>query len=316
MTFGIHVGHLGGPLDEMRRLWKFADDRGFDWFSVSDHFQESPPKGGDLDCFEALSSMTAAAVETRKVRIGCLVFCINYRNPGLLAKALSTMDHLSGGRVECGIGAGWHEREYRAFGIPFASIGVRQDQLEEYAQILRLLFDQKVSDFDGQHFQLSDARCNPKPLQKRLPIWIGGIGEKRTLRAAARYGDGWNAPYLDPQAWRAKNAVLDEWCHKEGRDPKSILRSANVGFYMAADTGAIARQEEVLKAHWGGLLEHRHGFFRGTPEQAIEMAATYRDAGVQRLNIGLRQGPYDWEALEAFAEKVLPALGVNMPELA
>ena len=313
MTFGIHVGHLGGPLDEMRRLWKFADDRGFDWFSVSDHFQESPPKGGDLDCFEALSSMTAAAVETRKVRIGCLVFCINYRNPGLLAKALSTMDHLSGGRVECGIGAGWHEREYRAFGIPFASIGVRQDQLEEYAQILRLLFDQKVSNFDGQHFQLSDARCNPKPLQKRLPIWIGGIGEKRTLRAAARYADGWNSPYLDPQAWRAKNAVLDEWCHKERRDPKSILRSANVGFYMAADTGAIARQEEVLKAHWGGLLEHRHGFFRGTPEQAIEMAAAYRDAGVQRLNIGLRQGPYDWEALEAFAEKVLPALGLGRP---
>ena len=311
MTFGIHIGHLGGPLEEMRRLWRFADDRGFDWFSVSDHFQESPPQGGDLDCFEALTSMTAAAVETRKVRIGCLVFCINYRNPGLLAKALSTMDHLSGGRVECGIGAGWHEREYGAFGIPFTPMGVRQDQLEEYAQILRLLFDQKVSDFDGQHFQLSDARCNPKPLQKRLPIWIGGIGEKRTLRAAARYADGWNAPYLDPQAWRAKNAVLDEWCHKEGRDPKSILRSANVGFYMAADSSAIARQEEVLKAHWGGLLEHRHGFLRGTPEQAIEMAATYRDAGVQRLNIGLRQGPYDWEALEAFAEKVLPALGLG-----
>ncbi len=309
MTFGIHVGHLGGPLDEMRRLWKFADDRGFDWFSVSDHFQESPPQGGDLDCFEAVSSMAAAAMETRRVRIGCLVFCISYRNPGLLAKALSTIDHLSGGRVECGIGAGWHEREYRAFGIPFAPIGVREDQLEEYAQILRRLFDQKVSHFAGQHFQLDDARSNPKPLQKHLRIWIGGIGEKRTLRAAARYADGWNAPYLDPPSWRARNAVLDEWCQKEGRDPKSILRSANVGFYMGADAGAAARQEEVLKAQWGDQLLQRKGFLRGAPKQALEMAAAYRDAGVQRLNIAVRQGPYDWEALEAFAEEVLPAFG-------
>ena len=182
MTFGIHVGHLGGPLDEMRRLWKFADDHTVSTGSRFRTTSRSPHRmGGDLDCFEALSSMTAAAVETRRVRIGCLVFCIHYRNPGLLAKALSTIDHLSAGRVECGIGAGWHEREYRAFGIPFAPIGVREDQLEEYAQILRLLFDQKASDFAGKHFQLSDARCNPKPLQKRLRIWIGGIGEKRTL---------------------------------------------------------------------------------------------------------------------------------------
>ncbi len=314
MTFGIHVGHLGGPLEEMRRLWKFADDRGFDWFSVSDHFQESPPQGGDLDCFEAISSMTAAAAETRRVRIGCLVFCISYRNPGLLAKALSTIDHLSGGRVECGIGAGWHEIEYRAFGIPFAPIGVREDQLEEYAQVLRLLFDQKVSNFAGRHFQLHDARANPKPLQKRLRIWIGGIGEKRTLRAAARYADGWNAPYLDPQAWRAKNAVLDQWCEKEGRDPSSILRSANVGFYLAADARAAARQQEILQAQWGERLTERKGFLRGTPQQAIETVAAYRDAGVQRLNVAFRQGPYDWEALEAFAEVVLPSFGVRRPQ--
>src|SRR5690242_18367849 len=98
MNFGIHVGHLGGPLAEMRRLWKFADDRGFQWFSVSDHFQETPPQGGDLDCFESVSTMTAAAVETRRLRVGCLVFCISYRNPGLLAKALASIDHLSGGR--------------------------------------------------------------------------------------------------------------------------------------------------------------------------------------------------------------------------
>ncbi len=308
MSFGIHVGHLGGPMSEMRRLWKFADERGFDWFSVSDHFYESPPQGGDLDCFESVSSMAAAAAETRRVRLGCLVFCINYRNPGLLAKALVSIDHISGGRVECGLGAGWHEQEYRAFGIPFHRIGVREDMLEEYAQILRLLFDpeRKPVNFASQHYQLQDARCNPKPVQKRLRIWIGGMGEKRTLRAAARYADGWNSPYPDPQAWRAKSAVLDQWCEKEGRDPRSILRSVNVGFYMGTDEAAAARQEQTLKAQWGKELERRKGFLRGTPQAAMEMIGAYRDVGLERLNIAVRQGPYDWDALAAFAEQVLP----------
>lgn len=313
MTFGIHVGHLGGPLAELRRLWRFADEAGFDWFSVSDHFQESPPQGGDLDCLEAVSTMAVAAAETRHVRLGCLVFCVNYRNPGLLAKALCTIDHVSGGRVECGIGAGWHEIEYRAFGIPFASIGVREDQLEEYAQILRLLFDQRVASFPGKHFQLHDARCNPKPLQPRLPIWIGGRGEKRTLRAAARYADGWNGPYLDPETWKAKNAVLDAWCRQEGRDPKTILRTVNVGFYVGADAGGAARQEKLLHAQWGADLGGRGGFLRGTPKQTLDMLAAYRDAGVARLNIALRQGPYDWDALHAFAEEVLRAPRARRP---
>jgi len=312
MTFGVHVGHLGGPLDELRRLWRFADAAGFDWFSASDHFQESPPQGGDGDCFEAVSTMAAVAMDTTRVRIGCLVFCVNYRNPGLLAKALCTIDHLSGGRVECGIGAGWHEIEYRGYGIPFERIGVREDQLEEAAQILRMLFEQKVSNFKGTHFQLDDARCNPKPLQRRLRIWIGGQGEKRTLRAAARYADGWNAPYLDPETWAAKNAVLDDWCAKERRDPRAIMRTVNVGFYMGADDKGAARADAVYTAHWGEA-QARKGFVRGTPKQAVEMVQAYRDAGVERLNIGLRQGPYDWEALHAFAEVVLPAFGVRRP---
>ena len=311
-TFGIHIGHLGGPLDEMRRLWKFADDSGFDWFSVSDHFQESPPQGGDGDCFESVAALTAAAMETRRVRLGCLVWCINYRNPGLLAKSLTTIDHLSGGRVECGLGAGWHGIEYQAFGIPFERIGVREDQLEEYAQVMRRLFDpEKVSTFDGKHFQLHDARNNPKPLQPHVRIWIGGRGEKRTLRAAARYADGWNAPYIGPAEWTQKNQVLDDWCAREGRDPRAILRTVNVGFYLGADERGAARAEALYQSHFGS--DARDGFFRGTPRQAIEKVAAYRDAGVQRINIALRQGPYDWDALHAFADQVLPAFGATRP---
>jgi alkanesulfonate monooxygenase SsuD/methylene tetrahydromethanopterin reductase-like flavin-dependent oxidoreductase (luciferase family) len=305
MTFGIHIGHMGGPLEEMRRLWQFADANGFDWFSASDHFQESPPQGGDLDCYEATTIMAAAALETRRVRVGCLVFCINYRNPGVLAKALTTIDHLSGGRIECGIGAGWHQAEHRAFGIGFDSIGVREDMLEEYAQVLRKLFepDETVSSFKGAHFQLNDARNNPKPLRRRLPIWIGGQGEKRTLRAAARYADGWNAPYIGPDVWKQKNAVLDDWCAKVGRDPREIIRTVNVGFYLGADARGAARAEAIFQSHFG--KDARTGFLRGTPAQAAELVARYRDAGCQRINIGLRQGPYDWDALRAYAEEVV-----------
>src|SRR5438552_4242179 len=166
MTFGIHIGHLGGPLPEMRRLWKFADANGFDWFSVSDHFQESPPQGGDIDCFESVATLTAAALETTRVRLGCLVFCVGYRNPGLLAKSLTTIDHLSGGRVECGLGAGWHEVEARAFGYDFPGIGPREDMLEEYTQVLRMLFDpgQSRATFVGTHYRFDNAPNYPKPL--------------------------------------------------------------------------------------------------------------------------------------------------------
>jgi alkanesulfonate monooxygenase SsuD/methylene tetrahydromethanopterin reductase-like flavin-dependent oxidoreductase (luciferase family) len=307
MTFGIHIGHMGGPLAEMRRLWTFADEAGFDWFSVSDHFQESPPQGGDLDCFEALSIMTAAALETRRIRIGALVYCVLYRNPGVFASALTSIDHLSGGRVECGIGAGWHEIEARAFGIPFPPIGVREDMLEEFAQVLRLLFDPEVkrADFAGRYFRLENAPNYPKPVQKRLPIWIGGGGERRTIRAAARFADGWNAPYLGPDAWRKKSEVLDVWCEKEGRDPKTIRRSANVGFYLGADAQGVARGEALFQTHFGDDPRQRTGFLRGTARQAAEMVDAYREAGVGRLNIAFRQGPYDWDALHAFADEVV-----------
>ena len=156
MKFGIHIGHMGGPLAEMRKLWKFADAKGFDWFSVSDHFQESPPRGGDMDCYEAIATLTAAAMDTTHVRLGSGVYCVVYRNPGLLAKSLTTIDHLSNGRVDCGLGAGWHDVEAKAFGYPFPSIGPREDMLEEYAQILRMLLDpeQRRANFEGKHFQV------------------------------------------------------------------------------------------------------------------------------------------------------------------
>ena len=306
MRFGIHVGHLGGPLDELRRLWRFADEHGFAWFSVSDHFQETPGRGGGLPCFDSIAILTAAALETTRIRVGCLVFSIGYRHPIVLAKSLTAIDALSRGRVTCGLGAGWHEPEYRAYGLPFPSAGVREDQLAEYATVMRLLFDESYPDFHGEHFTLEHAPNFPKPVQRRLPIVIGGGGEKRTLRTAARIADGWNAPYLAPADWRAKSEVLDRWCEREKRDPRAIERTANVGFYMGADAAGVARADQRFAAERGAALVPA-GLLRGLPAEASAFVAAYREVGAAQLNITLRAGPYDWDALEAFAREVMPA---------
>jgi alkanesulfonate monooxygenase SsuD/methylene tetrahydromethanopterin reductase-like flavin-dependent oxidoreductase (luciferase family) len=274
---------------------------------VSDHFQETPHRDGKGDCFESIATMTAAALDTRRVRIGCLVFCVGYRNPGLLAKSITAIDHLSGGRAQCGLGAGWNEPEYRAFGYEFPSLGTREDQLEEYAEALRGLFDEPIADIAGTHYTLRHAPNNPKPVQQRLPIWIGGSGEKRTLRTAARFADGWNAPYLAPGEWERKNEVLDRWCDKVGRDGSAIARTANLGFYMGADAMGASRGEARYQQEWGADRRGFAGFLRGTAARASETVAAFRDAGAQQLNIAVRAGPYDWDALAAFAETVMPA---------
>lgn len=250
--------------------------------------------------------LATAAVETRRVRVGCLVFCVGYRHPAVLAKAITTIDHLSGGRVDCGIGAGWHEAEFAAYGIPFPSIGEREDQLEEYAEALRRLFDEPRASFAGAHYRLVDAPNNPRPLQPRVPLWIGGSGERRTLRTAARFADAWNAPYLPPDEWKRKSRVLDEWCGKLGRDPAAIMRTVNIGFYLAANAAGVARQEELFARHWAHDQRGFTGFLRGTADEAVPVIGAYVAAGAQRINITLRPGPYDWDALEAFAERVMP----------
>ncbi len=147
-----------------------------------------------------------------------------------------------------------------------------------------------------------------------MPIWIGGRGEKRTLRAAAKFADGWNAPYIGPEEWIHKSRVLDRWCETEQRDPRSILRTVNLGFYLGADAQGAARGEAIFREHWGPRGDERTGWLRGTPKDTLAMLDTFRDAGCARVNLAFREGPYDWDALHAFAEQVLPAFGSRKPE--
>lgn len=303
IRFGVHTGQQDVEMAELRRLWRFADTSGFDWISVWDHIYEAPPINSESPVFEAVACMATLAADTQNVRVGCLVFCMGYRNPALLAKSLVTIDHVSGGRLEVGLGGGWHEAEHVGYGYPFPPIKTRLDMLEEGIQVIRMLFTQERSDFQGKHYTLSNAACYPKPVQRRVPIIVGGRGEKRTLRIAARYADGWNAAYISPEEFRHKSQVLDQWCEKEGRDPTTIDRTINVGFYMGADARSAERvRHERLAGAPGGEVGH----LVGTPAEAIERVGQYAEAGASRINIAIRP-PVDWEALEAYVKEVMPA---------
>ena len=308
MRFGIHAGPQDCSIEDLRRLWRIADEQGFHWCSVWDHlYSVSDLNDPAKPAFEGVASMAALAAETRRVRVGCLVFCVCYRSVGSLAKAAVTVDHLSGGRCELGLGAGWNEMESRAFGVPFPPIRDRLDQLAEQAMVLRRLFDGERVTFAGRHVQLVDALCLPRPLQPRLRIWIGGQGERRLLRIVARHADGWNVPFLAPEVFLQRNRVLDQWCERERRDPRSITRTANLGLAVGADAVAVRRQEENLRLMFGPMTDFiRPGVLVGTPSEVIERIGAYAVGGAEWVILALR-APFDWEGLELFVREVMPA---------
>ena len=165
MKFGIHSGPQNCTYEELRRVWHVADSSGFHQVSIWDHFYDDPSPDGSGSCFESISTLAALASETRNVRVAALALCVGYRHPAVLAKAAVTIDHISNGRLELGLGAGWVEREYHAFGIPFPSASARLDMLEEGIQIIKSMLGNRATTFQGNHFQVENAFCEPKPVQ-------------------------------------------------------------------------------------------------------------------------------------------------------
>ncbi len=306
ISLGVHVGQQNMAMADMRALWRKLDASGVDWISAWDHFYEAPPKGGTEPHFEALATLGALAAETSNARIGCLVFYIGYRNPALLAKAATTLDHITNGRFELGIGAGWHVWEASAYGYPFPDIGTRLDMLEEAVQIIRRMLTEERTTFSGIHYQVDDASCLPHPVQDRLPIWIGGVGEKRTLKIVADHADGWNAAYLSPEEFGRVNEVLNHWCEDEQRDPKTLRRAVNVMFNLGLDDADLERQRQRLQEDWGELAERTsQGALLCKPDAAVDRILEYVEAGADELNIALR-APWHAEALDAYLTDVMP----------
>jgi F420-dependent oxidoreductase-like protein len=291
--FGVHSGLQHTTVDDLRALWRRVEDLGFDWISIWDHFYGATGLPDDAECFEAVAMHTALALSTSRVECGSLVYSIGYRHPAVLAKAITSIDQLSGGRAAMGLGAGWAEVEYKAYGIEFPGAGVRLDQLEEGAAVLRGLLHDEVTNFSGTWFTVTDARNEPRPVQAKLPIWIGGQGEKRTLKVAAQFADGWNVPFVSPDTFAHKRSVLHEHCATVGRDPAEIRCAVNLG---------LAWTEESLQQQFGGLAQFvRPGVLGGSVDEVVDRIGEYVEAGADQVNLALR-APFDIESVEKFAE--------------
>jgi len=307
IALGVHVGQQNMSMDSMRALWRKLDEK-VDWISAWDHFYEAPPAGGTVDHFEAMATLGALAAETSRARLGVLVLYVGYRNPASIAKAAATLDHISGGRFELGLGAGWHEQEAAAYGYDFPAIGTRLDMLDEASTIIRGMLTQERTTFSGEHYSVEDASNLPLPVQDRLPIWIGGTGEKKTLKLVAKHADGWNAAYTSVEAFARLNGVADQWCEKLDRDPATLDRSINLTFNLGTTEAEVDAQRQQLRSAWGPAARRiEGGALLCTPAEAVDRIGAYQEAGAGMVNIALR-APWNEEALDAYLEDVIPAL--------
>jgi F420-dependent oxidoreductase-like protein len=290
-VFGVHTGLQHTTTAELIDLWKQIETMGFGWISIWDHFYAADLTGNP-HCLEAVASHAALACNTNRVRCGSLVYSVGYRHPAVLANAIATIDQLSDGRADLGLGAGWSQLEYDAYGIPFPPVPVRLDQLEEAAQCVRSLLRDESTTFSGEHFRMTAAQCDPRPVQAALPIWIGGGGERRTLRIAARFADGWNVPFISPEDFAHKRKVLHRHCEDVGRDPADIRCAVNVG---------LAWREEDFEPQFGAMrMAVRPGVITGSDDEAVDRVARYIEAGADQVNIALR-APFDVEGLARVA---------------
>lgn len=291
-VFGVHTGPSKSTAEELTTIWRRVEELPFEWISIWDHFYSAD--GDATNCFEGVAAHTALAMLTSRVRAGSLVYCAAYRHPAVLANAMAAIDQFSGGRCEVGLGSGWLEPEFRAHGIAFPPVKERLDMLEEYVQVVKGLLTGERFGFEGRFFTIEDAICDPPPARP-MPLWIGGGGERRTLRIAALYADGWNVPFISPEQFAHKCAVLDEHCAAVDRDPTQVTRSINVG---------VATDEESLRRQFGVIAEFvRPGVVMGSRQEMVEGIGRFVEAGAQQINVALRS-PFELDALEAIAEAI------------
>jgi F420-dependent oxidoreductase-like protein len=331
VKFGLALPHYDFSMpEEAPASWErvssvasLAEASGFDSVWVSDHFflsldrygGPSTPRGS----VEALTALASLAVATERVRLGTLVLSAGFRHPALVAKAATTVDLLSGGRLDLGIGAGWYEEEYQAFGYEFGTASERFEVLEETVVALGMLFGQEPATWRGRHFRLNDAYNRPGPIQQpRPPLWVGGKGGPRLLRLAARHADGWNTVWAwTPEAYAGRVRSLQQACEKEGRDPAAIRLSLGLYTLVGEDRKDLVARFRALQ-RWtpGGALDGvllddwARDKLVGTPRQVLERLGQFGALGVEQTIISAASVPfavYDESMLTVFAEGVMPS---------
>ena len=307
IKFGVSIGQERVTWPELREACQVIEDIGFDSIWTHDHFIPSDQGLSEGPCLEGWTLLSAMAVMTREIRIGCMVSGNTYRHPAVLAKMAATVDIISGGRLNFGIGAGWFELEHAAYGIPFYTVGERISRLEEAVQIVRLLWDSDGPvDFQGEYYTLKDAPFDPKPLQNpHPPILIGGGGEKRTLRISAEWADAVNI-LGKPEVTGHKLRVLEQHCKDVGRDPNEIEKTVQARL-IPPDQMAPWNQyiDNLRKTNPAGAEDMARMTVEGTEQSLMDFTRTQVDLGMDHIMFSMRS-PYPFDILNTFSQQVMP----------
>lgn len=306
-TVSLFIPQAATPYSAIRDRALLAEKLGYRGYWVVDHVIA----GGapDLDFLEGWSIVAGLAEATKTLRIGVLVTCNSFRNPGILAKSVVTADHISNGRVELGMGAGWMEEEYAAYGFEFPSIGVRLSQLEESLEIITSLFTNERTTFDGKHYTFRNAPFAPKPVQSPLPITIGGGGKRVLMRLVAKYAQCWNCSMPSVPELAEHLDALRTHCDAVGRNFDDILISEQSAVVLGANEEDYRAKRELAELVIGGFVDIEAMAVCGTPDQVTERLREKMRAGVRDFTIvfGDFGAP---DTLELFAERVLPNLEI------
>jgi F420-dependent oxidoreductase-like protein len=307
MRFGAAFWINRTTWPDLRDAVAAVEQRGWDSVWIDDHLLADEGDWTDPK-LEGWTTLAALATTTRRIRLGLLVGANTFRNPGLTAKLATTLDHLSEGRAILGLGGGWFEREHDAFGLDFgAGFGERLDRLEEAVGLIRRLLDgERIAEHRGRWYELHDARCEPRPIQARLPILIGGSGPTKTLRTTARHADLWNA-YGDPERIAAVSEVLRERCAETGRPFAAIDRTVTIHVVVRDTVEAAERAWDVTAARHGLIGRvaadgtGRRLSVGGPPEVVAAYLDGYRRIGVAEV-IPVFRDPFDHETIERLGE--------------
>jgi F420-dependent oxidoreductase-like protein len=313
-TFGVFIpqgwkmelSSIPDPQDKWAKAVEvavLAEELGLDSLWVYDHFHNVPVPAHEA-VFECWTTIAAISQRTSRIRLGQMVGCNGYRNPSLLAKITSTVDVISGGRLDWGIGAGWYEHEYKGYGYDFPKPSVRIAQLREAVEIVKAMWTEPEVTYEGKHFQLRGAQCDPKPLQQpHPPIWIGGGGEQLTLRVVAKHATHSNFGGK-PDEWAHKRDVLIAHCNDVGRDPDEITMTWSPEVFIRETEAEV--EAAGSRSFWGEPVDSwTAGNLVGTPEQVAERVREYQALGCRSFLPWCSDYP-DTETLRLFAEKVAP----------
>ena len=291
--------------EAMTRVGQAADKAGYDSIWVYDHFHTTPTPEIETT-FEAWTITAGLARDTERVKIGQMVTCNGYRNPALLAKVASTVDVMSHGRAICGLGAGWYEHEWRAYGYGFPETRERMRMFREAVEIVVNMWTEEKASFKGEYYTIDGAINEPKGVQKpHMPLWLGGGGEQVTLKLVAQWGDACNVSGGNPEMVRHKLGVLREHCERVGRDYSTITKSTNLNTVLLED-GADPETDSAKFRGNRSLEEFQQGAFVGTAAELVERIQTLQEAGADYLITYFPRVAYDHTMLERFAAEVMP----------